>query len=70
MTPFEVAGFMGRFVSYWATGCWRAPWFCALAYEMEMLGFPQWAVVRRLLDAALGEGHCAAMWWEEMGDGD
>lgn len=66
MTPVEAAGHLGRVLSYWATG-WRAPYFCALAYELEMLGFWQWGLVRRALDRALGAGHCAQMWWEEMG---
>lgn len=64
-----VAGQLGRVLSYFATG-YRTPYFCALAWELEQLGYPQWGLVRRLLDAALGEGHCHQMWLEEMGYAD
>lgn len=67
MNAFQVIGFMGRMASYWATHQTRAPMLCALAFEMEMLGLPQGFVLRRLLDASIGEGHCREMWMEEMG---
>lgn len=61
------ADIAGRCLAYWATHQTSARYLCALCYEMEALGYPQWAALRMCLDAARGAGHCREMWLEEMG---
>lgn len=63
----QAAVIAGRCISYWVTHQTSARYLCALSYEMEMLGFPQWAALRWALDNRLGAGHCREMWEEEMG---